>query len=222
MGWRPTALNMWIDHNNEVWRLDLDAPLAPLRRALSARLFQLTWVKAAEHRNGRGLEDGPDLHAARGLYLSTHRRAPALANQMLRIWAGGWWDEQRTSERYGGSSVCRRCQAETGEPFHHVWHCMSNDATEKVFGDTCHIAVPRNCTTNQCFWARALLPRGIVEIPPPQETPAVTIYGSPPGSGPNDSADIGNSVGGVGGASTLLAAGDYLLAADASRGICRQ
>ena len=31
IGWRPTALGLWVDHANAAWHLDLSAPTAPLR-----------------------------------------------------------------------------------------------------------------------------------------------------------------------------------------------
>ena len=116
MGWRPTALGLWVDHTNSAWHLDLAAPMAPLRKAIRDRLFNQVWDKASKHNYGQGLEQGPDLAAARGLYRGINRTAPGLANQILRIWAEGWWDEQRSAQRYGGDGVCTRCGRHQGPP----------------------------------------------------------------------------------------------------------
>ena len=52
-----------------------------------------------------------------------------------------------------------------GTSFHHVWHCIGNDFTEDIFTKTCHLVVPQQVTTNQCFWERGLLPHDVVTIP---------------------------------------------------------
>eukprot|EP00973_Karenia_brevis_P042634 5900846-Karenia_brevis.AAC.1 len=64
MGWEVQWSQGQIrlqDHQGDVWQPNPEYGVGLLRLMLEEARVQLLWKKAAEHRHGRGMEDGLDL-----------------------------------------------------------------------------------------------------------------------------------------------------------------
>jgi len=64
IGWNPVSPFKWINHKMEAWACTPGTSGIPIIREMTEHLKTLMWKRAADHRNGKGLELGGDLTVA--------------------------------------------------------------------------------------------------------------------------------------------------------------
>ena len=127
ISWLPLGPDKWQDHEGETWQLDPDdssRDWSPLVQALKEACIRLLGHKAAQHRNGSGLQHGYDLSM-------TKRHLRKLADQgnykargaLLAATVGGCWPPARLHQAGLIPTAQCACGHPLADDFHGIWDC---------------------------------------------------------------------------------------------------
>ena len=108
---------------------------------------------------GKGLGSGVEIEHMHRRYRKLHSKDPRHAREMLRIWSGGWWPEQRRFRDDPARMLCSRCQLVHADEFHHLWECIRIDHTHPDTAASQHL-VPKALSSGRqhaAYWARGVL-----------------------------------------------------------------
>eukprot|EP00973_Karenia_brevis_P049863 6923864-Karenia_brevis.AAC.1 len=88
-------------------------------------LQQSQWERAAEHRNGEGLQQGADMYVVKQIHRQLKRDGYDNEAGMLKVIArGGLWLNQRKAEAgYQCNPICPLCKQEAEDEEHLFWRC---------------------------------------------------------------------------------------------------
>eukprot|EP00959_Pyramimonas_sp_CCMP1952_P180202 3768329-Pyramimonas_sp.AAC.1 len=131
------------------------------------------WKAAAEHHNGRGLEEGADTTALLSHMRALERKgAYKLRGGLANLSTAGFWSLCRL-EQAGvkiESNLCRRCQRCPETDFHTVWECLGNSLIEECQGSN-HLAdqAKAGYVAHPCYWLRGLIPAAWTRLTEPTD-----------------------------------------------------
>ena len=61
IGWNPITPHKWLDSHGDVWKYMEGACHTQMIREMKEQIEVRLWTRAAQHRNGNGLQNGADL-----------------------------------------------------------------------------------------------------------------------------------------------------------------
>ena len=173
IGWGPLSPYKWADRQGNEWLLqgsDVSALVAEVTRTVS----QGSWVEAALHPQGSGLQLGGDLAVAQKVIRAYERLGdPSSAGMARCVVAGGVWGESRRFDSgYRPDDICRRCRQSADTDRHRLWQCPANREIQHPAvlesEELCEEAVAQ-CHEFACFWVRGIIPSQWVTVPSPPE-----------------------------------------------------
>ena len=165
LGWTPCEPDKWKSSSGDWWEFT-GGTFTNILEEIRLCATNMEWVKASNHLDGSGLENGVDMRGFHKQHAWLVRNGlHGKAGLMTAAAADGLWPAARlraADDRYDG--LCQRCLAEGNEAeetmLHRVWQCPCNP-TSGVFGATekwCKKAEEQN-DEFACFWMRGLVPK---------------------------------------------------------------
>ena len=180
LGWTPCEPDKWKSASGDWWEFT-GGTFTNILDEIHLCATNMEWVKASNHLDGSGLENGVDMrgfHKQHSWLVRNGLHGKAVL--MKAAAAGCLWPAARlraADDRYDG--LCQRCLAEGNEAeetmLHRVWQCPCNP-TSGVFGATekwCKKAEEQK-DEFACFWMRGLVPKTWTEANPwPEDAPGI-------------------------------------------------
>ena len=162
VGWRPVAADRWIDHTGEQFAVLGSHGAAGdegIRRAFAARATEVSWIGAAAHWLGGGLESGvPRLAPAKKLRARLAKEGQGEDVALLdMVVCGGLW----VADRGGNCRVCP-CGLRAPDAFHRYYTCPLikdidlPDVTKSNW--LIDVLEKPDFRKLECLWGRAILP----------------------------------------------------------------
>ena len=193
--WDPHGPVLWTTLDGDQLSLVADGAAADprhLRREISAAIDQQLWAQATQHEQGKGLQQGVDLHATR-LHLARLRKRGQHkeANFLMACLTGALWPLQRQHDcpRSGETPIdptCKRCEEGCAETFlHRHWLRAGNlfdhpnEAAKRAHQGLSRRAQAEAADT-PCLWFRGLLPAEYTTglLPPPASEETAMVFGA--------------------------------------------
>ena len=173
--WKPVAINMWIDNNNNKWVLNLSptstsSASAPdvVASALIKAYADLDMLRAQNHYNGKGMGNGVHFNATLSLLRSLKPTQFADRSLLENILSAATWTADRIhSINPDYSDMCPRCGQEIETPFHCIWGCKANDnIQDEAVTNTQKLIQQATSGVEEepCLWLRGILPSKYINI----------------------------------------------------------
>ncbi|CAK0800628.1 unnamed protein product [Prorocentrum cordatum] len=166
LGWTPRAPDAWVDDQGDEWRRVSDHDSCDeLYQALGESVRRELWRAAAQHPEGRGLEEGGDpqklrLNVRRLCRKDHHREAGVLEANAL---ASTWTKARAKAAGCVCDYVCNRCglwrdtighrlnECTVDRQLEHEWAARTDGLCEAALGDLSE-------GNNVSFWTRGIVP----------------------------------------------------------------
>ena len=204
MGWFPCDADAWYDDKGDMWAFGKDAQdswtgavdsgqatharkpvdfraqypdFSELTAAISETIRKKLWKAAAEHRNGRGMEEGVDLHGLRRHIKSAEKRKDfQLKGALVATASAAPWTRARVQEasKLPIDDLCARCGLHVETDAHRAWGCKANDELKECNGSKFLIKRALEQVENMpCLWLRGVVPKAWTQVDPPTDEPKI-------------------------------------------------
>ena len=171
--WNPWLYNLWKDPEGSDWQI-VDWKVSPdiVSAAITKSYFNSDLVRAANHYNGKGMEDGIDamntLRHIRNIKTKSDVSYQYKA-ALETIMSGCSWPAARISTINPlHSDMCPRCGICVETDFHAFWGCAKNadidheyvSESQHLYQEACdkHVQYPS-------MWLRGILPSSLTVLP---------------------------------------------------------
>ena len=131
IGWDPKTPAEWIDHVGDKFEYR-GGTLTPLLNDLRDRIGTILWQQAAEHHNGKGLQNGADIdQLKKHVKYYEDRQMHPVASLLHTVVAGGIWSGTRKAQANmrDANSLCPHCGEEQTD-LHMIWTCSAYAESE--------------------------------------------------------------------------------------------
>ena len=186
LGFHPDQPNEWRTPDGVTWKFNdklMDLPVHYYASALMQYTIKNTWVKASEHRNGKGIAEGVDFEVLKSHLESLNaNEAHGKAGLLRKAACSALWPRQRSHQAdLVSSPLCPRCGEENEDEFHRIWTCKANhyDFNEDI-RDSEHLLQEAACQREDqaALWCRGLVPRNFTLPEAPEWNPRPMQLGS--------------------------------------------
>jgi hypothetical protein len=171
--WNPVSPVTWLDRQGDRWEYQPGTSAKPILDDIKTDIEADLWRKAAQHRNGAGLQEGVDMTVIKKhLKYFKKKELNAEAGLLTLVAAGGLWPKERkfgTQPPMVDNPFCPDCTGEVQDDFHLFWGCPALGLSkEKEIIKTQrlqHKALDHR-HSQPCFWTRGMVPKAWTERPP--------------------------------------------------------
>jgi hypothetical protein len=136
--WDPIAPNMWVDPEGNQWIIQ-NMKVAPdvVAAALTKSFVDIDLVRAAQHYNGKGLQEGLDTDNTFRYLRNIKGRCDlsyGYKGMLETIMSAAMWPATRISAiNHLYPDICPRCHQEPETPLHTFWTCPCNEKIDEKY-----------------------------------------------------------------------------------------
>jgi len=190
LGWDPIAPHVWVDPQGGRWQYS-GAGTSEFLRNFKATVQDTVWRRAAQQRNGGGLQRGFSATLAEGAVRALENEARASPGIMqpdtvrslahVVMAAGTWPYQRRFAAQRVSDPTCPRCGLAPEDDLHRFWQCPANQQLQQPqVVSTNHLEdmAQRQAPSCPALWLRALVPVAALDLPEPPAARTIHSYGN--------------------------------------------
>ena len=162
MGWDAPTPTTWTDSEGDTWAMGqgYEADPTDVIDHMMKDVQKKIWIKAAQHRNGKGLEEGADMTDIKKQLnnLQKKSRHQEFGALLVSVCAGTWTGA-RKAEIFGGEGVCKCGKPDTD--FHRLWEDCEEKEEHRDYEDSQHLLqrAQAGAESKPAFWLRGIPPK---------------------------------------------------------------
>ena len=183
LGFDPLMPDKWITPHKVVWNYNdeyVQENTQFYKDLLLEYVNDQSWKKAAEHRNGAGLEKGADFTVIRKHLACLEKNDMCGKAALLRKAAvAGMWPRQRAHEaNLVRQSTCPRCGKYPETEFHRIWQCEKNlEINDPIIAKTKDLEMRAAVLgdLSLALWTRGIVPAEETACERPDPSPPIVM-----------------------------------------------
>ncbi len=174
LGWNPKHFDIWQNPLGEAYILRAAKDnITPLLYDIINSYNSLQYARAAQHFDGKGMEQGVEWHYTLSLVHSWRRSKDNWISQLLAaletILAGAAWPQARVGDIFQDQPVsCVLCGETRCDSYHNLWGCLHiNSIDDSNIQKSNHLIPKANneATSLPCYWLRGIMPKEFGQLP---------------------------------------------------------